>query len=311
MSGAQVLVDDRWSLDSSFLLGTDSDPAYVGSVFLSAVQLRRKIVQDAEVKQIGTVSLDGPPEPSNDDVIVNLMNELRVPRSWCAIALSTVGSQSERAARRWIQENESSINRILLTEAKGLEKLGYPPQRCKKLILMYGSRQKALELLEANLQEDESLVKEGDLAKYIEELEALEKQTGAAEPRTHPGEFNGSQWTCCHATRSDAPPCSSEEGRCMGIISAGNRVKRGPHWKWGSQGNGTLGTVVRVTNWDVQLNKGVEVRWDNGATGLYRWNVDGCFDVAVIQRAARRWTWRRRTATTRRWTTRRTRSWTT
>ena len=282
LSGVQVLVDDRWSLDSSFLLGMDSDPACVGSVFLSAVQLRRKIVQDAEVKQIGTVSLDGPPEPSNDDVIVNLMNELHVPRSWCAIALSTVGSQSERAARRWIQENESSINRILLTEAKGLEKLGYPPQRCKKLILMYGSRQKALELLEANLQEDESLVKEGDLAKYIEELEALEKQTGAAEPRTHPGEFNGSQWTCCHATRSDAPPCSSEEGRCMGIISAGNRVKRGPHWKWGSQGNGALGTVVRVTNWDVQLNKGVEVRWDNGATGLYRWNVDGCFDVAVI-----------------------------
>ena len=282
MSGAQVLKDDRWSLDSSFLLGTDSDPACIGSVFLSAVQLRRKIVQDAEVKQIGTVSLDGPPEPSNDDVMLNLMNDLHVPRSWCAIALNMVGSQNERAARRWIQENESSINRILLTEAKGLEKLGYPPERCKKLILIYGSRQKALELLEANLQEESSLVNEKDLAKYVKELEELEQHEEANSQRIHPGEYNGTQWTCCLNKNQDAPPCTCGEGRCMGVVSKGNRVRRGPHWKWGNQGSGTFGTVLRVRSWDKHLNKGVRVKWDDGTTGLYRWNMDGCFDVAVI-----------------------------
>lgn len=282
MKDAQVLVDDRWSLDASFLLGTDSDPGCIGSVFLSAVQLRRKTIQDAEVKQIGTVSLDGPPEPSNDDIIMNLMNSLHVPHSWCAIALNNVGALNERAARKWIQENESSINRILVTEAKGLEKLGYPPERCKKLILMYGSRQKALELLESNLTEDEALAKQADLTKYVKELEELEKMTDAGDTMTHPGAYNGTCWTCCLQRDRQAPPCTSGEGRCVGIVTIGSRVKRGPHWKWGNQDGNTFGTVLKVTNWDVELNKGIEVRWDAGTTGLYRWNVDGCFDIAII-----------------------------
>ena len=282
MPTAQILVDDRWSLDSTFLVGTDCDPGCVGSVFISSLQLRRKVVQDAEARQIGTVTLDGPPEPSNEDVILNLMNDLHVPYSWCVMALNNVEGQSESAARRWIRENESNINQILLTEARGLEKLGYDSKRCKQLILLYGNREKALEYLESNIADTKEQNMKEELTKYVAELEALELSMKESDLARHPGKLENNTWTCCLQKGASAPPCTKGDGRAVGMIAVNARVHRGPHWKWGSQDGNGFGTVTAIGNWDTHLSKGVVVHWDVGNEGKYRWNVNGCFDLMIV-----------------------------
>lgn len=282
MPTAQILVDDRWSLDSTFLVGTDCDAACVGSVFISSLQLRCKVVQEAEARQIGTVTLDGPPEPSNEDVILNLMNDLHVPYSWCVMALNNVEGQSEKAARRWIRENESSINQILLTEARGLEKLGFNGKRCKQLILLYGNREKALEYLESNIADPKEQSMQEELSKYVAELEALEFSMKESDRARHPGTLENDTWTCCLQRGFEAPPCTHGDGRAVGMIAVNARVRRGPHWKWGLQDGNGFGTVIGIGNWDTHLSKGVVVHWDAGSEGKYRWNVNGCFDLMVV-----------------------------
>ena len=284
MPSAMIVPDDRWSLDDTFLIGTDCESCYIGSLFISSVQLRRKLIYDEEARQIGGVSFDGPPEPSNEDVIRQLINELHVPRSWCVIALENVASQNERRARKWIQENANSINRLLLTEAHGLEKLGYDKKRSKRLILTYGSREKALEFLECNIA-DEASKSTPELDHFVEELEELERMEQLENRLTHPGTYTTS-WSCCGSINQSAPGCTCGEGRTVGVIAIGDRVTHGPHWKWGSQGSFTCGTVKNITNWDVHLSKGALVEWDDGTEGLYRWNVNGCFDLAIICEAS-------------------------
>ena len=282
MPQAFVLMDDRWSLDTTFLIGTDCDRSCVGTILISSLQLRRKLVKEVEANKIGQVTLEGAPEPSNEDTILNLQSELHVPYSWCVMALNNVKGQNENAARRWIQENEKSINSILLMEARSLEQLGFDPQRCKKLILLYGSREKALACLEGRMIDQEETLKKEELEEYVKELEKLEESMDGNAKLCHPGEYKNGYWSCCLKKSSQAPPCTSGEGRSIGIIAVKARVRRGPHWKWGNQDGNSFGTVKAVEKWDTHLSKGVVVHWDSGSEGKYRWNVNGCFDLQVI-----------------------------
>lgn len=285
LPGAKVLIDDRWSIDTEFIVGSDNDPACVGTFLISSLQLRRKIVQDREASQIGIVTFEGPPEPSNEDIIIDLAQELHVPRSWCSIALSNVGVQNENTIRQWIQQNTHTINRIMLTEAKGLQKLGYEGRQCKRLILVYGSRQKALERLEGKIP-NSAVENDEEITKHVDALEQLEYSIKENKLVNHVGIFNGSYWSCCKNQFAKSPGCTEGYGRSMGIIKVGDRVRRGPQWKWGNQDGSGFGYVKNITNWDSHLSKGVEVLWDSGGSNLYRWNVNGCFDLAVIGEAS-------------------------
>lgn len=58
----------------------------------------------------------------------------------------------------------------------------------------------------------------------------------------------------------------------------GTRVRRGPHWKWGDQDGGRVGTVV-----DAGGTPGwVEIQWDRGNKNSYRYGKDSAFDVKVV-----------------------------
>lgn len=63
----------------------------------------------------------------------------------------------------------------------------------------------------------------------------------------------------------------------------GKTVVRGRDWKWKDQdgGEGKMG-VVR----DIDDDDWVEVKWDNGKIGQYRWGHDGCFDLKVVSRVS-------------------------
>jgi hypothetical protein len=68
-----------------------------------------------------------------------------------------------------------------------------------------------------------------------------------------------------------------ESGVLVGPLAVGDRVRRGPDWRWRDQdgGAGGLGTVVAAgiaTGW-------VRVLWDAGGANTYRWNVDNAFDL--------------------------------
>lgn len=57
--------------------------------------------------------------------------------------------------------------------------------------------------------------------------------------------------------------------------AVGSRVVRGPDWKWGDQGAGKGGTVIKEPNDDGWL----QVRWDNEDENDYRWGVDDKYDL--------------------------------
>ena len=61
------------------------------------------------------------------------------------------------------------------------------------------------------------------------------------------------------------------------ISLVGARVIRGPNWKWSKQdgGVGHLGTVKKFEG-----AKGVEVAWDNGTSGNYRYH--GAYDLKIL-----------------------------
>jgi hypothetical protein len=68
-------------------------------------------------------------------------------------------------------------------------------------------------------------------------------------------------------------------------ITVGDRVMRGPDWKWSSQdgGEGNLGTVERISAWGQEENTAVTVKWDNNQwTNTYRWGAKGFFDLVIV-----------------------------
>eukprot|EP01083_Nonionella_stella_P198191 727885_1 len=73
-------------------------------------------------------------------------------------------------------------------------------------------------------------------------------------------------------------------------IYIGDRVVRGPDWKWGDQdgGNGLEGTVRGLRQWHPHdpLNRTTEavVVWDHGLYGNYRFGYKSAFDLKVIDR---------------------------
>ena len=59
----------------------------------------------------------------------------------------------------------------------------------------------------------------------------------------------------------------------------GDRVKRGPDWKWGNQGGGTEGAVIEVRR---GANVLVRVKWDNGETFYYLGDTRGIRDIVPV-----------------------------
>lgn len=103
--------------------------------------------------------------------------------------------------------------------------------------------------------------------------------------------------------KSPAPPAplsgkmlkSSSSGRTRGsssealatdaTINVGDRVVRGPDWKWGSQDGveGSVGTVERVSTWGGVPGSGVTVRWDKSQrVNTYRWGAESCYDLVIV-----------------------------
>ena len=58
-------------------------------------------------------------------------------------------------------------------------------------------------------------------------------------------------------------------------IAIGDRVMRGPDWKWANQDNNGKGTVIEMPDADSWLH----VRWDHGGLNGYRWGAEGAFDL--------------------------------
>ncbi|KAH9164467.1 hypothetical protein LEN26_000015 [Aphanomyces euteiches] len=72
-------------------------------------------------------------------------------------------------------------------------------------------------------------------------------------------------------------------------IQVGNRVVRGPDWKWSNQDGepGSVGTVERISTWGGVQGSGITVRWDkNQRMNTYRWGAEGCFDIQIVEEDA-------------------------
>ncbi|CAL1541884.1 unnamed protein product [Lymnaea stagnalis] len=71
--------------------------------------------------------------------------------------------------------------------------------------------------------------------------------------------------------------------------NTGDRVVRGPDWKWDDQdnGEGQLGTVVEPSVLEVPKgsSKCVFVVWDSGKRCMYRAGQEGCYDLRVLDSA--------------------------
>ncbi|KAF1773863.1 Mib-herc2 [Phytophthora cactorum] len=78
-----------------------------------------------------------------------------------------------------------------------------------------------------------------------------------------------------------SPPQSPEAV----TINVGDRVVRGPDWKWSNQDGekGSSGTVERISTWGGVKGSGVTVRWDkNQRVNTYRWGAEGCYDLYIV-----------------------------
>ena len=64
-------------------------------------------------------------------------------------------------------------------------------------------------------------------------------------------------------------------------ICVNDMVDVGPDWKWGNTHSG-YGTVTSIVKWKGEERKGVNVKWTNGGSGLYRWGYDGNFDLRIV-----------------------------
>ncbi|RHY47001.1 hypothetical protein DYB30_002015 [Aphanomyces astaci] len=73
-------------------------------------------------------------------------------------------------------------------------------------------------------------------------------------------------------------------------IHVGDRVVRGPDWKWSNQDGeppGSAGTVERISTWGGVQGSGITVRWDkNQRMNTYRWGAEGCFDIQIVHEDA-------------------------
>lgn len=64
-------------------------------------------------------------------------------------------------------------------------------------------------------------------------------------------------------------------------IASGDRVVRGPDWKWGDQdAHGAAGTIEgdwRSPGW-------ITVKWEHGESNSYRWGADGAYDLRIVSK---------------------------
>ena len=69
-------------------------------------------------------------------------------------------------------------------------------------------------------------------------------------------------------------------GSAAGELRVGDRVRRGPDWKWDEQdgGSGRLGTVTRAPT----SSEWARVEWDAGDTNTYRWGHEGAHDLEYL-----------------------------
>jgi hypothetical protein len=96
------------------------------------------------------------------------------------------------------------------------------------------------------------------------------------------------------------------------VVAVGDRVRRGPDWKWKDQdgGVGSTGTltslsvslsvahrewtgfVTKLRMWSVaKAGEGmpcdsVRVKWDSGSLNVYRFGFEGCYDVEAFSPSA-------------------------
>ncbi|KAG7393228.1 E3 ubiquitin-protein ligase mib1 [Phytophthora pseudosyringae] len=85
--------------------------------------------------------------------------------------------------------------------------------------------------------------------------------------------------------KTDSDPKSPPQSPEAVTIKVGDRVVRGPDWKWSNQDgeNGSLGTVERISTWGGVKGSGVTVRWDtNQRVNTYRWGAEGCYDLYIV-----------------------------
>ncbi len=77
----------------------------------------------------------------------------------------------------------------------------------------------------------------------------------------------------------------------VGDLRFGTRVIRAVDWCWNNQDNHGLGTVIephsrlsRIASLEggAVVRGWVTIRWDNGAVGIYRAGIGGCFDVMPV-----------------------------
>lgn len=83
--------------------------------------------------------------------------------------------------------------------------------------------------------------------------------------------------------KTDSTPNSTSTGEVT--IRIGDRVVRGPDWKWSNQDGekGSVGTVERISTWGGVQGSGVTVRWDkNQRVNTYRWGAEGCYDLIIV-----------------------------
>ncbi|KAG6623587.1 putative Hect-domain containing peotein [Phytophthora cinnamomi] len=85
--------------------------------------------------------------------------------------------------------------------------------------------------------------------------------------------------------KSDSEPKSPPPSPGIATIQVGDRVVRGPDWKWSNQDGekGSPGTVERISTWGGVKGSGVTVRWDrNQRVNTYRWGAEGCYDLYIV-----------------------------
>eukprot|EP00644_Phytophthora_capsici_P013693 jgi/Phyca11/117321/e_gw1.33.176.1 len=85
--------------------------------------------------------------------------------------------------------------------------------------------------------------------------------------------------------KSDGNLQSAPQAHEVTPIQVGDRVVRGPDWKWSNQDGdvGSPGTVERISTWGGVKGSGVTVRWDkNQRVNTYRWGAEACYDLYIV-----------------------------
>ncbi|OWZ23473.1 hypothetical protein PHMEG_0001640 [Phytophthora megakarya] len=85
--------------------------------------------------------------------------------------------------------------------------------------------------------------------------------------------------------KSESDPKSPPQSPQVATIMVGDRVVRGPDWKWSNQDGekDSPGTVERISTWGGVKGSGVTVRWDkNQRVNTYRWGAEGCYDLYIV-----------------------------